>query len=186
MIRVATLNILFFTVLFFSGWNFISAQESTPDTRGYTVSVGDQAPTFSIVLDNGDTVQTKDLLGKVVMLQFTASWCGVCRKEMPFIENEIWQIHKNKDFIIIGVDRDEPLEKVLQLKEQTEVTYPIGLDPDADIFGLFANKKSGVTRNVIIDKEGKIIMLTRLFNQNEFSEMKEVIYKALEQDIRKP
>ena len=48
------------------------------------------------------------------MLQFTASWCGVCRKEMPFIEKDIWLKHKsNPDFMLIGIDRDEPLEKVI-------------------------------------------------------------------------
>ena len=46
------------------------------------------------------------------MLQFTASWCGVCRKEMPFIEKDIWQKHKdNEAFALYGVDRDEPLDK---------------------------------------------------------------------------
>ena len=50
------------------------------------------------------------------MLQFTASWCGVCRKEMPFIEKDIWQKHKSDpDFMLMGIDRDEPLNKVIAL-----------------------------------------------------------------------
>lgn len=74
------------------------------------------------------------LRGKVVMLQFTASWCGVCRKEMPFIEKDIWLKHKdNADFALIGIDRDEPLEKVLAFAKSTGVTYSLGLDPGADI-----------------------------------------------------
>lgn len=71
------------------------------------------------------------LRGKVVMLQFTASWCGVCRKEMPFIEKDIWLKHKdNADFALIGIDRDEPLEKVLAFAKSTGVTYSLGLDPE--------------------------------------------------------
>jgi hypothetical protein len=58
----------------------------------------------------------------------------------------------------------------------------MALDPGAEIFGLFADKNSGVTRNVIIGKNGKIIYLTRLFRMNEFLEMVEVIEKALKQD----
>jgi peroxiredoxin len=69
------------------------AQET--DERGYIVKVGDMAPDFKIKLTDGKTVQLSDLKGKIVMLQFTASWCGVCRKEMPFIESDIWQKHKN-------------------------------------------------------------------------------------------
>ncbi|MGL4328698.1 MAG: TlpA family protein disulfide reductase, partial [Tannerellaceae bacterium] len=53
--------------------------------------------------------------------------------------------------------------------------YPLGLDPNADIFGLFADKKAGITRNVIIGKDGKIVMLTRLFNTEEFNKMVKVI-----------
>ncbi len=64
------------------------------DDRKYLVKVGDTAPDFAMALPDGTTVKLSDLRGKVVMLQFTASWCGVCRKEMPFIESDIWQKHK--------------------------------------------------------------------------------------------
>ena len=60
------------------------------------------------------------------------------------------------------------------------ITYPLALDPGADIFGLFSDKEAGVTRNVIIDRNGKIIFLTRLFDREEFDKMKDVIFKELE------
>ena len=83
------------------------------DDRGYKVRVGDEAPLFTTVdALSGDTVRLADLRGKVVMLQFTASWCGVCRKEMPQIESRIWQRHKNDTtFALLGIDRDEPAEE---------------------------------------------------------------------------
>ena len=59
------------------------------------------------------------------------------------------------------------------------ITYPIGLDPNADIFGLYADKDAGITRNVIIDKDGKIIMLTRLYDPQEFAQMTELINEIL-------
>ena len=74
-------------------------------------------------LTDGQKVKLSDLRGKVVMLQFTASWCGVCRKEMPFIEKDIWLKHKdNKAFALFGVDRDEPLETVVAFAKRTGVT----------------------------------------------------------------
>jgi peroxiredoxin len=152
----------------------------TTDDRGYIVKVGDTAPNFSIKLTTGKTVQLKELKGKIVMLQFTASWCGVCRKEMPFIESDIWQKHKsNPNFALIAIDRDEPLETVLKFAESTKITYPIGLDPAANIFALYAQREAGITRNVIIDKFGKIVLLTRLFNETEFNEMKNKIEELL-------
>ena len=148
--------------------------------RQYRVKVGDPAPDFEMALPDGKKIKLSDLRGRVVMLQFTASWCGVCRKEMPHIEKEIWQKHKdNPQFALYGIDREEPAEKIQVLREATGVTYPIGMDPDAGIFGLYAEKDAGITRSIIIDREGKIVMLTRLFEEEEFNEMVSLIDKLL-------
>ncbi len=143
--------------------------QSAEDNRGYIVKVGDKAPVFEAALTNGETFRLEDQRGKVVMLQFTASWCGVCRKEMPHIEKEIWQPYKDKGLVVVGIDRDEPLETVKKFAEETGISYPLALDPGAEIFKLYAEEKAGVTRNVLIDRNGKIVFLTRLFNEKEFS-----------------
>lgn len=150
------------------------------DSVGYIVAIGDMAPDFTCTLTDGKEVSLSSLRGKVVMLQFTASWCGVCRKEMPFIEKDIWQKHKdNENFVLIGIDRDEPLETVVKFGETVGVTYPLALDPGADIFALYALRSSGITRNVLIDKEGKIVMLTRLYNEDEFGRLTATIDQML-------
>ena len=77
------------------------------------------------------------------------------------------------------VDRDEPLETVINFQKKIGTTYPLALDPGADIFGLFAVKKSGVTRNVVIDHSGKIVFLTRLFDEQEYKEMIQVIKQLI-------
>ena len=75
------------------------------DDRGYIVKVGDKAPDITITYTDGTRKKLSDFRGKIVMLQFTASWCGVCRKEMPFIEKDIWLKHKNNPhFALIGID----------------------------------------------------------------------------------
>ena len=155
------------------------SQEKTDD-RGYIVKVGDMAPDFEMELTDGSKLKLSELRGHVVMLQFTASWCSVCREEMPHIESEIWQVYKDKGLKLLGVDRDEPVKLALSLKKDTKVTYEIGLDPGADIFGLYADKQAGVTRNVLIDKNGKIIFLTRLYNVDEFNNLVARIAKELE------
>ena len=150
----------------------VEAGTHEPDSLGYIVRVGDVAPEMELELTDGQKVKLSALRGKVVMLQFTASWCGVCRKEMPFIESDIWQKHKaNPNFALYGIDRDEPVETVKAFAEKTGVTYPLALDPGADHFAKYAERKAGITRNVLIDKEGKIVMLTRLFNEEEFSSL---------------
>jgi peroxiredoxin len=156
------------------------AQKEIPADYAYIVKVGQQIPDFSMTTTDGKTIHTADLKGKVVMFQFTASWCGVCRKEMPHIEAEIWNAHKNNpNFALFGIDLDEPKEVVEKFAKQIPVTYPLALDPKGDIFYQFAEKGAGVTRNVIVDITGKIVFMTRLYKEEEFQEMKKVIAELL-------
>ncbi|HLO57695.1 MAG TPA: TlpA disulfide reductase family protein [Bacteroidales bacterium] len=149
------------------------------DDRGYIVETGQMAPDFTLTTTDGKVFKLSEQRGKIVMLQFTASWCGVCRKEMPHIESEIWQPLKAKDFVLVGLDRDEAPEVVSKFASTMKITYPLAPDPNADVFGLYALKEAGVTRNVIIDREGKIVFLTRLYEEKEFNNMKEVIFKLV-------
>jgi peroxiredoxin len=171
-ILIALLTIIFLSPISFS-------QEKPVYADDYLVKVGDLAPDFTITEAGGKSYKLSDLRGKVVMLQFTASWCSVCRTEMPFIEKEIWNEKKNFGLALVGIDRDEPLEKVLQFKKDIAVSYPLALDPGAGIFGLFAVKTAGVTRNIIVDRKGKIIFLTRLYKREEFDAMKKVLFAEL-------
>ena len=148
--------------------------------NNYLVKVGDIAPDFTLKLTDGSDFTLSKNRGKVVMLQFTASWCGVCRKEMPFIEKDIWQKHKeNPNFVLVGIDREEPLEDVKKFAESTGITYPMALDSNADVFASYAERKSGITRNILIDGEGRIVKLTRLFNETEFNSLVEMIDSML-------
>jgi len=89
------------------------AQKEIPADYGYIVKIGQQVPEFSLVTTDGKTVKMADLKGKIVMLQFTASWCSVCRKEMPHIEADIWKKYKdNPNFALYGIDLDEPKDVV--------------------------------------------------------------------------
>lgn len=166
---------LLLVVMFFS----CAGNKNNVYRDGFLVKTGDEAPDFAVTEAGGKTYRLSDLQGKVVMLQFTASWCGVCREEMPFIESEIWQPGKDSGLVVIGIDRDEPMETVVEFARNMEITYPLALDPGAEIFGLYADKEAGVTRNVVIDRNGKIIYLTRLFDRNEFDGMKEIIFAEL-------
>lgn len=169
---------LIVTLFFISVFTMCDSVKTYED-RGYIVKVGETAPDFTMQLSNGKTVSLQGLKGKVIVLQFTASWCSVCRKEMPHLEKEVWLPNKEKDFILIGVDYDEPLEKVIAFQKKMETTYPMALDPNGNIFAKFSHRKSGVTRNVVIDQNGKIVFLTRLYERKEFEAMKDKIEELL-------
>ena len=171
-------SVLLFLLLFFvSGIVFAQNKENVVVYENeYIVKVGDVAPDFTLELTDGTQFTLSEHRGKVVMLQFTAGWCGVCRKEMPFIERDIWQRHKdNSDFVLVGIDREETKEQIDAFIKKVGTTYPIAMDTNADVFASYALRNSGITRNVLIGKDGKIVMLTRLFNDVEFNSLVERI-----------
>ena len=168
-------NVLFFVFFMFS----INSFSQNNINRGYKVNVGDLAPKINLELLDGQSVTNESLIGKVGVIQFTASWCSVCIKEMPHLEQEVWQRFKYDDFILIGVDLKENLEVVKNFVKKTEVTYPFTIDKDGSFFEAFTLPKAGVTRNIVIDKSGKISFLTRLFDKKEFQQMIEHIYQLL-------
>lgn len=138
----------------------------------YLVKVGDLAPDFTLNYTDGNEFTLSQMRGKVVMLQFTASWCGICRNEMPHIESDIWQRHKdNTDFVLVGVDREETKDIVEAYTKKLGTTYPMLLDDKGDVFASYAVRKSGITRNVLIDRDGRIVMLTRRYVEPEFKQL---------------
>lgn len=94
---------------------------SNDNKRGFIVDIGDPAPDFSMLLTTGETLKLSELKGSTVILQFTASWCSVCRLEMPHLEKDIWKKYKDKNLLLIGIDRDEPLETVINFKKEMKL-----------------------------------------------------------------
>lgn len=177
---LSTLSLLAVALLFCATGYAQNTPSAANDDRGYLVKVGDQVPSFDLHLLNNTKIPINSLKGKVVMLQFTASWCGVCRKEMPFIEKDIWlKLKDNPHFALYGIDLKEDAATTEKFAHAIPVTYPITLDLKGETFDLFCNKGAGVTRNIILDKEGKIIMLTRLYDEKEFAEMVALINREL-------
>lgn len=167
-------------MLVLSGLLFLaSAQaQNITDTlfdRGYKVKVGDIPPDITIEYTDGSKTLLSSLKGKVVLLQFTASWCSVCRQEMPHLEKEIWQVYKNKGLVFAGIDLKEPADKVQTFAGSMNISYPLTLDTSGEKFYSFAVDGAGVTRNILIDKEGRIAYLTRLYTREEFNGLKRKI-----------
>ncbi len=172
MKKVVLLIILFIPVLTFG--------QADGSDRGYIVKIGDDCPNFILETPDGEKSSIDDLRGEVIMLQFTASWCGVCRKEMPHIEKDIWKKYKDKGLKLYGIDRGESPEVTTAFAEKMKISYPLALDEDESIFQKFALKKAGVTRNILVDKNGTIVYLTRLFNMEEFTGLKKKIGNLLD------
>ncbi|MED6302707.1 MAG: TlpA disulfide reductase family protein [Bacteroidota bacterium] len=161
-------RITFFLLLLVFPLTFVPQNE---ENRGYRVKVGDPVPPLTLQMINGEIWTNKDFIDKTVVIQFTGSWCSVCKKEMPELESRVWQSYKEKDFLLIGIDIKDTRDRMISFIDKTGVTYPIAWDPEAEIFDLFTLKGAGVTRNIVINKKGEIVFLTRLFEEKEFQAM---------------
>lgn len=158
--------------------------EADPTDAGYIVAVGDTAPDFQIHYRDGTTQLLSSFRGKVVLIQFAASWCKVCQQVMPVMESDFNQKYKEyPDFKIFAVCKGQTLEEVQQFVKDSGVTYPLTLDEEESIFRLYARADAGVTRNVLVDKSGKIAYLTRLYNKEEFSRLGKTIDVLLQKSL---
>ena len=111
------------------------------------------APDFTGQTPSGQTLQLSDFQGKVVLLDFWASWCGPCRKEMPFLI-ELYEEHKDEGFEIIAVNIDTDIANMNGFLEtlDTEVPFIMLTDPDGTIPPLY--DLAAMPTSVFIDTNG--------------------------------
>ena len=113
------------------------------------------APNFCLEGLNGRKVELKTFKGKVIFINFWATWCGPCKEEMPSME-ALYQQYKEKDFVFltISVDYGE-IKQVKEFIKQNRYTFPVLLDPKCETFDVFRVK--GIPTTLIIDKKGRMI-----------------------------
>lgn len=134
------------------------------------IRVGQPAPTFTFYLNNKKTAELKDYRGKIVLINFFATWCGPCRAELPRVQSEIWEKYKNNPrFALLAFDRQEGWDKILPLKQSQGFTFPMLPDADRKIYGQYA--KAYIPRNIVLDEKGNIIYESMGYEPQEFNKL---------------
>jgi len=147
----------------------IGAKAQKADTTTLT-KPGDMAPMFAFNVSKDKTANLKDYRGKIVLLDFWATWCPPCRAEFPRVQKEIWEKYKdNPKFTILAFAREEGWEKVLPFQAQNKYTFPLLPDENRAIFKLYATQS--IPRNIVIDENGKIIYQSIGYSEKEFGEL---------------
>ncbi|HAF31222.1 MAG TPA: protein-disulfide isomerase [Bacteroidales bacterium] len=142
------------------------------------IKVRQEVPEFTFITLSNDTVNINALKGKIVFMNFFATSCPICIKELPFIESDIWAKHKdNKNFELIVFGREHNADEMISFKEKTGYTFNIVPDPGRKIYSLFAERY--IPRNIVLDREGRIIYQATGFDDKEFAKLKETIEKEL-------
>ncbi len=125
---------------------------------------GKPAPNFTLKTPDGKTVSLKDFRGKVVLVNFWATWCPPCREEMPLFE-EIYQKYKDKGFVILAINTDP--ENLENFENVYSFTILIGNDEVVNAYNVM-----GLPTSYLIDRNGVIVKVRR------------GIYRELEKDLK--
>jgi peroxiredoxin len=117
---------------------------------------------------NGKSWTLQDLRGKVVLLNFWATWCPPCRKEMPDLET-LYRRFESQGFVILGISDDDP-DKVRGFVQKQGTTYPVLLDPGSKVNQLL--HINGIPKTFVYDRDGKIVAQSiDMRTQKQFLEM---------------
>ena len=114
---------------------------------------GQSAPTFTLKSLNGRNLSLREYRGRVVMINFWATWCGPCRQEMPAL-NALYEKYRNAGFMLFGVNVDAESGNAARMADKLKVSYPILFDTDKKASALYRVNTMPMT--VLVDRDGKI------------------------------
>lgn len=149
----------FLSLLYISPSHLL-ASEKQPSSKAINYSLvsnlqemKDSAPAPDFTLPNleGKKIALKDLRGKLLMLNFWASWCLPCREEMPAMER-LYQSYKDRGFVILGVNIKDDKKSALSFVRELKITFPIAFDPNGEVGLLYG--AWGLPTTYLIDAKG--------------------------------
>lgn len=137
---------------------------------------GNPAPDFTLKSNSGENLRLAEQRGKVVMLNFWASWCGPCRKEMPLLD-EMYQRYNKAGFTLYGVNVEQNTSDAEKLLRELGTSFPILWDPESKVSKLY--KVNAMPTTIMIDKEGKIRYVNRGYKPGDEDKYREQIRELI-------
>ncbi len=150
----------------------------TDAAKSTLVKVGHQVPSFDFIEANGQEKSHADLKGKVIMINFFATWCAPCLKELPHVQSDIFDQYKDHpEFKLLVIGREHTTDELVKFKRAKGYTFSLIADPKREIYSKFAGQF--IPRNFLIDRDGTIIYSSVGFKEDEFKELKNILEEQL-------
>lgn len=144
------------------------------------VKVGDEAPAFTIVKDDGRRIASSEFAGRVVVINFFATWCPPCQKELAEVERVLWPKYKDeKGFAMLVIGREHTDAELAKYNEKKGFTFPLYPDRDRAIFDAFA--ESLIPRTYLLDREGRVAWMTEGYKEEALAELMAQIDQLLKE-----
>lgn len=115
--------------------------------------IGKKSPDFNVTMLDGSTFKLADQQGKIVIIDFWATWCGPCVYGLPVL-GEVANAYKDKGVVFVAVNQGDKAETIRQFQEKKSIIVPVGLDVEGAIGTKYY--VGGIPQTVIVDKEGKV------------------------------
>ena len=116
------------------------------------------APDFTLRTMGGPNMRLAEQRGRVVMINFWATWCGPCRQEMPQL-SRIYDKYRGSGFVLMGVNVDDDVRNATEVANKLAVSFPVLLDTDKTVSKLY--DLSTMPSTVLVDRDGKVRYLHR-------------------------
>jgi len=153
----------------------LMAIAAAPVLSGAAGDIGDPAK-LEAVLINGQKVDLEQWKGKVVMVNFWATWCGPCQQEMPLLD-QMYKKYKPAGFTLIGVNVDKEAPAVKDLMARKPVSFPVLLDPANEVSKAYHVNE--MPSSVIIDRKGEIRYIHRGYRPGDENEYQDRIRQLI-------
>jgi peroxiredoxin len=160
--------------------NSISIKDSSQSDHQYILNVDDSTKDFTVKMINGENIRLSDLKGKVVLINFWATWCAPCIMEFYDFPSKLIAPFKNSMFVLLPISKGETMdevEKKMTKLRKDGIDFNVGIDPDEAIFDLYA--KGAIPKNVLIDKKGIIRYVSTGNSEDNLNKMSSMIRKLL-------
>lgn len=141
------------------------------------INEGDKAPDFTVEMLDGSKVKLSSLQGKVVLINFWATWCPPCRQELAHLQEGVIDHFAGREVVVLPISRGEERATVESFINKMGYTFPVGLDKSQAIYRQYASNY--IPRSVVVGKDGKVVYVAVGYDEEIAKEVNAAIEKAL-------